>query len=514
MLTAVFPAFRSFRYPAKLLVPACLGVAGLAGLGWDSLADARRRRRAVAIGVTLTALGTSTLLTLISCWAGAAATLTRHTEQAATVFGPLDPAAVLRNALGGISHGVVVSAVAGSIAAFASRRPGSAGAIALLLMAADVVVANTRLVITAPQSVFDTEPRALRLIREAEQAQPSPGPFRIHRMRWSPTAWAIHGSPGRVEEILAWEHDTLRTHFGLTYGLGYVYAMGTTELADYCLFFGQGRVRVDADVARELGMNPDQMVVYHTRRGYDLWGARYLILPGRLAWNSVHRGYTSFLSEYDEIYPRPGTAQGPEGQRRRDAWLDTEDFQILRNRAAYPRAWVVHRARLLDLGRGAPAGRRALMDEILFQNDDLWHDDARRVYDPRDVAWIEGAERKLIMPALSGARRDPTESVDVIRSEPGTVELVAHLTTPGLVVLADTYYPGWRLTVDGRSAEILKTNGAMRGALVGAGKHRLTYKYDPDSVKLGAGLTIVGIAALMLVMVAPSVRPRVPDSNG
>ena len=44
LVTASFPAFRSFRYPAKLLVPACLGIAGLAGLGWDDLSEGRRRR--------------------------------------------------------------------------------------------------------------------------------------------------------------------------------------------------------------------------------------------------------------------------------------------------------------------------------------------------------------------------------------------------------------------------------------------------------------------------------------
>src|SRR5262249_39398422 len=156
----------------------------------------------------------------------------------------------------------------------------------------------------------------------------------------------------------------------------------------------------------------------------------------------------------------------------------------LLNRAAFPRAWVVHRARFPVIRGSGPEGREALMGEILFQNDDLWHDDARRVYNPRDIAWIEGAERELVLSRLSGAGRDPSETVRVVRDDPGTVELVAHLTTPGLVVLADTYYPGWRLTVDGRAAEILQTNGSMRGALVRAGEHRLVYRYDPDSLKV------------------------------
>ncbi len=511
VFTAAFPAFRSFRYPAKLLVPVCLGVAGLAGLGWDALSEGWRRRRAVATGVALAGLGAVALATLLGCRTAAVEALARNAEKAASVFGPLDPAGVLTTAIGGLSHGAVVAAIAAGIAAVATRFPAAAGGIALALMAADLAVANARLVVSAPQSVFDAEPRALRLIREAEKAHPGPGSFRVHRMRWSPTAWVLRGSPDRNEEILAWERDTLGGHHALPFGLGDVDAKGTTELADYSLFFRQGRVALEPDVARELGLKPGQLVVYHTRRGYDLWGARYLILPGRLAWNSFLRGYTSFLSDFDEIYPPPGAFDGPGGQKRREEWLRDEDFQIFLNRAAFPRAWVVHRARFPNIRQNGPEGREALMGEILFQNDDLWHDDARRVYEPREVAWIDAAERKLVAPRLSGAGRDPSEGVQVIRDDPGRVELVAHLKSPGLVVLADTYYPGWRLMIDGRPAEILRTNGVMRGGLVGAGEHRLVYQYDPASLKVGAGLTLAGMAALILLMAAPAFGRRPPD---
>src|SRR5262249_29368391 len=158
-------------------------------------------------------------------------------------------------------------------------------------------------------------------------------------------------------------------------------------LADYNQFFRQGRVAVDPSVARELGLKAGQLVVYHTRRGYDLWGARYLILPGRLAWNSFLRGYTSFLSDFEEVYPPPGAFNGPEGSEGAAGWLRDKDSQILRNRAAYPRAWVVHRARFPEPRDRDLNARRAVVDEIVFQNDDLWRDDARKVYDPREIAW-------------------------------------------------------------------------------------------------------------------------------
>ena len=42
LLAAGLPGFGAFRYPAKFLTFAALGLAGLAGLGWDDLLAGRR----------------------------------------------------------------------------------------------------------------------------------------------------------------------------------------------------------------------------------------------------------------------------------------------------------------------------------------------------------------------------------------------------------------------------------------------------------------------------------------
>jgi uncharacterized membrane protein YfhO len=62
-----------------------------------------------------------------------------------------------------------------------------------------------------------------------------------------------------------------------------------------------------------------------------------------------------------------------------------------------------------------------------------------------------------------------------------------------MVVLSDTYYPGWRARVDHQSAEIYEVNGAMRGVAVPRGTHTITMRYRPLSVYLGAALSLAGI---------------------
>ena len=149
-----------------------------------------------------------------------------------------------------------------------------------------------------------------------------------------------------------------------------------------------------------------------------------------------------------------------------------------------------------------------LMDDLVYQSDAYWHDPNRGIYDLRSMAFVETDQPQGLAGYVSRTAVGPAESVAVTRYEPQRVELVASLQHPGLVILADTYYPGWNLTIDGLPAPIYRTNRLMRGAAVKAGRHTLVYTYDPDSFRIGGALSIAGLVALA----AP--RPLGPGSAG
>jgi uncharacterized membrane protein YfhO len=65
-------------------------------------------------------------------------------------------------------------------------------------------------------------------------------------------------------------------------------------------------------------------------------------------------------------------------------------------------------------------------------------------------------------------------------------------------VLADTFYPGWKLTIDGHPAPIYKVNRVMRGAAVTKSTHHLVYSYDPRSFQVGKQITLAGLAATLV----------------
>ena len=76
------------------------------------------------------------------------------------------------------------------------------------------------------------------------------------------------------------------------------------------------------------------------------------------------------------------------------------------------------------------------------------------------------------------------------------VELSVTLEQPGIVVLADVFDRGWKLSIDGVPAEILKVNSMMRGAAVEAGTHMIVYEYEPASLQIGIIVSITGLVML------------------
>ena len=185
------------------------------------------------------------------------------------------------------------------------------------------------------------------------------------------------------------------------------------------------------------------------------------------------------------------------------------DWQLLRNRAAFPRAWVVHSAQV-RAPASDPETRAQRIRTLLYRNDPIWSERDRPVLDLRQTALIETDDKESLKGLLSRAPVGPSESVRVVEYQTQRVALQAALDRPGLVILADTYYPGWHLTIDGRPAPIWRANRMMRGAAVPAGEHTLVYTYEPLSFRIGAIVSIAGLIALLALSITP--LPALPRS--
>lgn len=73
------------------------------------------------------------------------------------------------------------------------------------------------------------------------------------------------------------------------------------------------------------------------------------------------------------------------------------------------------------------------------------------------------------------------------------VEIEASNSEPAILVLNDTWAPGWKVHVDGVLRPILKANLLFRGVFLDPGTHKLEFEYRPDSLLVGATLFTVGM---------------------
>jgi len=78
--------------------------------------------------------------------------------------------------------------------------------------------------------------------------------------------------------------------------------------------------------------------------------------------------------------------------------------------------------------------------------------------------------------------------------------------SPGIAVLADTFDPGWKATLDGMLCPILRANGVFRGVATPAGIHEIVFEYRPVSFLVGMWVSLASLALLTLAGIVALLR--------
>ena len=79
------------------------------------------------------------------------------------------------------------------------------------------------------------------------------------------------------------------------------------------------------------------------------------------------------------------------------------------------------------------------------------------------------------------------------------VVIEAALAGSGILVLTDSYYPGWRVLVDGRESKILRANHFFRGVQLSAGTHTVEFRYEPLSFEIGLAISLFSLLILTVI---------------
>ncbi|WNG50488.1 YfhO family protein [Archangium minus] len=98
--------------------------------------------------------------------------------------------------------------------------------------------------------------------------------------------------------------------------------------------------------------------------------------------------------------------------------------------------------------------------------------------------------------------------VRFVHYAPESVELDVEARHPTVLVLNDAWYTGWSATLDGQPTPILPANVAVRGVLVPAGTHRVSFTYRAPGQRLGALISLGGLGLLGLAVLVERRRRR------
>ncbi|MFO7668338.1 MAG: YfhO family protein [Bacteroidales bacterium] len=170
--------------------------------------------------------------------------------------------------------------------------------------------------------------------------------------------------------------------------------------------------------------------------------------------------------------------------------------QPLRNPHAMGHGWLVNDYRLVE---------NADEEYLALGNTDLRRE---AVVDRRFEAYLSDDLRHA----------NPTGSIVLTEYRPDRMTYKLSLDQKSLVVFSDIYYEGgWRASIDGEPAPLLRANYVLRALPVDAGEHEVVLSFVFEPYEKGEKISLMGSWLILLLMVGSAayyIYGRLPGKSG
>jgi hypothetical protein len=176
-------------------------------------------------------------------------------------------------------------------------------------------------------------------------------------------------------------------------------------------------------------------------RAYDLLGTRYLATSQEIHYPDDPDAFRLIGAQNGVwLYERPG---------------------------AFPAAWLVHDVEVQD-------NDMALLAQL------------------NDPAFNPGHTALVAHPLTCDLGQESEgDYVTITQRQTNRLDLHVQTATGGLLVLSEVMYPGWHVSVDGKSARILQADFVLRAVCVPPGEHEVSFYFLPMTLLIGAGVTVL-----------------------
>lgn len=120
------------------------------------------------------------------------------------------------------------------------------------------------------------------------------------------------------------------------------------------------------------------------------------------------------------------------------------------------------------------------------------------VVDVNDVNVDEWLQDSMVSPyqiyvdeKLNNIQHNELKSnIDIKHFISGDMDINVSMDDDGFLVVQQSYYPGWKVVVDGKKQEITKVNGALMGVYLEEGNHEVNFKFRPVDFYVGMLITV------------------------
>jgi hypothetical protein len=171
--------------------------------------------------------------------------------------------------------------------------------------------------------------------------------------------------------------------------------------------------------------------------------------------------------------------------------MDYEDLTLLK---------VMGRTHIYENERALP--RAFVLGQVKVISDEEKVLSELALFDPKKFAILEEQPDWTL--------DDPSffQGAEVTFYSPNRIVVQANLDTPGLLVLSEQWYPGWRAYDNSQTVKIHRANYLLRSIYLEAGRHTVEFVYDPLSFKVGLWVSAGAVLGLAVYVVSVIRRQR------
>ena len=111
-----------------------------------------------------------------------------------------------------------------------------------------------------------------------------------------------------------------------------------------------------------------------------------------------------------------------------------------------------------------------------------------------------------------------SETVQIVSDRPGLIEADVECSSSQLLILSESFSPGWKVTVNGKWSSVSRAEVDYMACAVPAGQSRVQFRFEPDSVTAGFRITMTSLwflcpgTAVLCFLKFRGISQRKPDA--